>query len=94
MDTLIRGVADELNNSLIDFIKSNFKNKRIAVHIYEDTMDETEYLLSDPQHKKELLEVVEEVKNKKAFKAYTIGEIKTMLMSRNYEKNSSCRQKP
>jgi secreted Zn-dependent insulinase-like peptidase len=52
MDTLIRLEADELNNSLIDFIKSTFKGKKIAVHIYADEeMDETEYLLSDPIHK-------------------------------------------
>ena len=79
MDTIVRAVADELNNSLIDFIKSNFKNKKIAVHIYEDELDETEYLLSDPQHKKELLKSVEEVNNKKEFKAYTIQEIQSML---------------
>ncbi|HRH61340.1 MAG TPA: hypothetical protein PL045_12255, partial [Chitinophagaceae bacterium] len=61
MDTLIRIKPEELNNSLIDFIKSSFKGKRIAVHIYEDEMDETEYLLSDPQAKEELLQAVQDV---------------------------------
>lgn len=28
MDTLVRVEADELNGSLIDFIKSNFKGKK------------------------------------------------------------------
>ena len=42
-------------------------------------MDETEYLLSDPQHKKELLAAVEEVDKKKKFKTYTIEEIQNML---------------
>jgi hypothetical protein len=79
MDTLVRATANELNNSLIDFIKLNFKNKRIAVHIYEDEMDETEYLLSDPQHRKELLAAVEEVSKKKNFRTYTIEEIQNML---------------
>ena len=65
MDTLVRAQADELNSSLIDFIKSTFKGKKIAVHIYEDEMDETEYLLSDPQHRKELLESVAKVKQAK-----------------------------
>ena len=79
MDTLVRAQADELNSSLIDFIKSNFKGKKVAVHIYEDEMDETEYLLSDTQHKKELLESIEKVKQTKNLKAYTLEEIQSLL---------------
>lgn len=78
MDTLVKLQAEELTDSLIDFIKSSFKGKRIAVHIYEDEMDETEYLLSDPRHKQELLEAVENV-NKGDIKAYTFEEIQQML---------------
>ena len=81
MDTIVRAVANELNNSLIDFIKSNFKNKKIAVHIYEDEMDETEYLLSDPVHKEKLLQSVKEVNEKKNIKAYTMDELKTMFLN-------------
>ena len=63
MDTLLRGNAEEINMSLIDFIRTTFKGKKVAVHIYEDTeMDETEYLLSDPIVKKRLLESIENVK--------------------------------
>ena len=63
MDTLLRVNADELNPSLIDFIKSSFKGKKIAVHIYEDEeMEETEYLLSDSIAKERLLKAVENVK--------------------------------
>lgn len=36
MDTLVKTTADEINSSLIDFIKKTFKGKKIAVHIYED----------------------------------------------------------
>ena len=79
MDTLVRARADELNSSLIDFIKSNFKGKKIAVHIYEDETDETEYLLSDPQHKKELLGAVEKLRQVKNLKAYTLEEIQSLL---------------
>jgi PHD/YefM family antitoxin component YafN of YafNO toxin-antitoxin module len=79
MDTLVRVQADELNSSLIDFIKSTFKGKKVAVHIYEDEMDETEYLLSDPQHRKELLESVAKVKQAKNLKAYTLDEIQSLL---------------
>ena len=61
MDTLVRLNADELNQSFIDFIKASFKGKRIAVHIYEDEKDETDYLLSDPVHQEKLLKTVAEL---------------------------------
>jgi hypothetical protein len=78
MDTLVKLQAEELTDSLIDFIKSSFKGKRIAVHIYEDSMDETEYLFSDAQHKQELLEAVDSVK-KGNFQSYSFEEIKNMV---------------
>jgi len=82
MDTLLRGNADEINVSLIEFIRSTFKGKKVAVHIYEDEeMDETEYLLSDPVHKEKLLKSIEEVKQGKGLKTYTIDELKTMLLN-------------
>ncbi len=79
MDTLVRIDADELNSSLIDFIKSSFKGKRIAVHIYEDEMDETEYLLSDPEHKKKLLQTIEEVEKGNNMVTYTMEDIQNIL---------------
>ncbi|MCY7291192.1 MAG: hypothetical protein LH615_03320 [Ferruginibacter sp.] len=45
MDTLVRMQADEINNSLIDFIRLSFYGKKIALHIYQDNEDETTYLL-------------------------------------------------
>lgn len=82
MDTLIRLEADQLNNTLVDFIKSTFKGKRIAVHIYADEeMDETEYLLSDPTHRQKLLETVKEINQKKDLKVYTIDDLKSMLLN-------------
>ena len=81
MDTLIRLEADELNNSLVDFIKSTFRGRKIAVHIYEEEeMDETEYLLSDPVHKQKLLETIEEVNQQKELKVYSIDDLKSMLL--------------
>ena len=73
MDTLVKVNADDLNQSLVDFIKSSFKGKRIAVHIYEDEMDETEYLLSDPGHKEKLLRSIHEVNSKRGFKNLYAG---------------------
>ena len=79
MDTLIRANADEINASLIDFIKAAFKGKRIAVHIYEAVMDETEYLLSDPVARERLLKAVENVNNMRNLKEYTLEEINSIV---------------
>lgn len=79
MDTLLRLKAEELNTGLIDFIKTSFKGKRIALHIYEDEMDETEYLLSDPIAKQRLLQSVENVKHMRNLKEYTMEEINSYL---------------
>ncbi len=81
MDTLVKLNADELTNSLVDFIKSSFKGKKIAVHIYEDAEDETAYLLSDPIHKEKLLHTIQEVEQKKDLKVYTIDDLKTMFLN-------------
>ncbi len=81
MDTLLKLKAEELNITLIDFIKASFKGKKIAVHIYEDEMDETEYLMSDPLHKRELLESIKDVKEGKNMKVYTIDELNEMFLN-------------
>ena len=80
MDTLIKMNVDELNISFLDFIKQSFKGKKIAVHVYEDEeMDETDYLLSDPVTKKRLLEAIENVKQNRDIKEYTIEDINSYL---------------
>lgn len=81
MDTLLRLNADELNQSLIEFIKTSFKGKRIALHIYEDEMDETAYILSDPVHREKLLKTVEEINRQKEIKAYSIDKLKAMFLN-------------
>jgi hypothetical protein len=81
MDTLLRGNADELDTSLINFIKASFKGKKIAVHIYEDEMDETEYLLNDPTHKEKILKSIEYLHSGKELKKYNIGDLKTMFLT-------------
>ena len=86
MDTLVRLKADEINNSLVDFIKSFFKGKNIAVHIYEDETDETEFLLSDPVTKKRLLESIENVNANRSLKEYTMEEITSYLNESGHEK--------
>lgn len=79
MDTLLKLKAEELNMTLIDFIKASFKGKKIAVHIYEDEMDETEYLMSDPITRQRLLESIENVKHKRNITEYTMEEINSYL---------------
>jgi len=80
MDTLIRLEAEELNNSLVDFIKSTFKGKKISVHIYADEdMDETEYILSDPIARKRILEAVENVNQQRNMHEYSLEEINNYL---------------
>ncbi|MDQ6608254.1 MAG: hypothetical protein M3Y85_00310 [Bacteroidota bacterium] len=81
MDTLVRLNADELNQNLIDFIKLSFKGKRIAVHIYEDETDETDYLLSDPVHQEKLLNTVAQINEQKPTQVYTMNELKAMFLS-------------
>jgi len=89
MDTLVRVKADDLNNSLIDFIKSSFKGKKIAVHIYEDETDETEYLMNDPVAKQRLLESIENVNQNRNLKEYTMDEIMSYLNEPGHEKTDS-----
>jgi hypothetical protein len=81
MDTLVRLNADELNQSLIDFIKTSFKGKRIAVHIYEDEKDETDFLLSDPLHKEKLLQTITAINEQKPTAVYTLNELKAMFLN-------------
>jgi len=79
MDTLVKTTADEINSSLIDFIKKAFKGKKIVVHIYEDDSNETDYLLSDPLTKKRLLESIENVNKNSSLKEYSIEQIESIL---------------
>ena len=79
MDTLLRMQAEEINSSLIDFIKSSFKGKKIALHIYEDTMDETEFLLSNKSNKKRLFDSIESVKNNINLKEIDFADIESIF---------------
>ena len=80
MDTILKGNADEINQSLIDFIKKSFKGKKIAVHIYEEEQDETDFLLSDPETKKRLLESIKNVNEGKGLKEFSLQEIGKMAL--------------
>jgi len=80
MDTLLRTSAEEINNGVIDFIKSAFKGKKIAVHIYEEEEpDETSFLLSNTETKNRLIASVGNVKNHVNLKEYSITDIENIL---------------
>ena len=82
MDTLIRMKAEEINESLIDFLRASFKGKKIAVHIYEEEeIDETEFILKDPVARKEILESIEDAKKGIGLKKYTIEELKQEFLN-------------
>ena len=79
MDTLLRMNAEEIDISLVEFIKSSFKGKKIALHIYEDTLDETDFLLANSNNKKRLLESIENVKKNANLKQIEFSDIQSIL---------------
>ena len=79
MDTLLRMKAEEIDGSLIEFIKSSFRGKKIALHIYEDTVDETDFLLANPTNKKRLLESINNVKENVNLKELDFTDIQSIL---------------
>ena len=84
MDTLIRMKVDDLNESLIDFLRNSFKGKSMEVHILaeEPEMDETEFVLRDPVARKEIMESIEEANNGVGLKKYkTVEELKQEFLN-------------
>ncbi len=79
MDTLVRMNAEEMNIGFIDYIKSAFKGKKIALHIYEDNADETEFLLQSDANKKRLFESIENVKNNISLKEIDFSDLQQIL---------------
>lgn len=79
MDTLVRMDAEEMNASFIDFIKSTFKGKKMALHIYEENIDETEFLLQSNANKKRLYESIENVKNNINLKEIDFSNLQQIL---------------
>ncbi len=84
MDTLIRMKVDDLNETLIDFLRHSFKGKSMEVHILEaePEMDETEFVLRDPTARKEIMESIEEVNKGVGLKKYnTVEELKQEFLN-------------
>jgi antitoxin YefM len=79
MDTLVRMNAEEINISFIDFIKTSFKGKKIALHIYEDDIDETEFLLKSNANEKRLYQSIENVKNNINLKEIDFSDLQQIL---------------
>ncbi len=79
MDTLVRMNAEEINMSFIDFIKTSFKGKKIALHIYEENIDETEFLLKSNVNEKRLYQSIENVKNNINLKEIDFSDLQQIL---------------
>jgi antitoxin YefM len=79
MDTLVRMNAEEINMSFIDFIKTSFKGKKIALHIYEEDIDETEFLLKSNANEKRLYQSIENVKNNINLKEIDFSDLQQIL---------------
>ncbi len=79
MDTLIRMNAEEINISFIDFIKNSFKGKKIALHIYEEEIDETEFLLQSSTNKKRLYESIENIKKSTNLKELYFTDLQKII---------------
>ncbi|OHD09211.1 MAG: hypothetical protein A2Y34_14640 [Spirochaetes bacterium GWC1_27_15] len=63
MYTTYRINANEIDVNFIEGIKKIFKDREIEITIYN--VDETEYLLSSEQNKKNLLKAIENVNQNK-----------------------------
>jgi hypothetical protein len=79
MDTLVRMNAEEINMSFIDFIKTSFKGKKIALHIYEENTDETEFLLQSNANKKRLYQSIENVENNINLREINFADLQQIL---------------
>jgi len=61
MQTIYQINADELDESLVESIKAQFKNKEIEIVVSE--RDETEFLLRSPANRERLLLSVKDIEN-------------------------------
>ncbi len=59
MQTIYHINADELDESLLESIKAQFKHKEIEIVVFE--RDETAYLLRSPANREQLLRAIEDV---------------------------------
>ena len=59
MQTIYQINADEIDQSLLESIKAQFKNKEIEIVVSE--RDETEYLLRSPANRERLLRAIGDV---------------------------------
>jgi PHD/YefM family antitoxin component YafN of YafNO toxin-antitoxin module len=83
MNTLMKLNVEDINSSLVEYLKSTFKGRKIVIQIYEqeEETDETAYLLSDPKAREELLKSVQEVKEGKGLKKYSIEELEARFLN-------------
>ena len=77
METIFKLKATELDRSFIESVKNLFKDREIEISI-KPTQDETDYLLSTPANRKQLLEAIKEVKKNKNLIRFSGNEFEEM----------------
>jgi antitoxin YefM len=61
MQTIYQINADDLDQTLLESIKLQYKHKKIEIFVSE--IDETEYLMRSPANREYLLRAVQDVEN-------------------------------
>ena len=68
----------ELDESFYQQLKQQFRNKRISITIAE-AIDETEYLLANPNNAKRLLESIDNSSNEDGLIIMNLNDFKTQI---------------
>jgi len=74
MNTTFVIKANEIDEKLLNGIKSSYKNKQIEIIVRE--IDETEYLLTNASNRKRLLSAVKNIKLKKNLVEIKVSSLK------------------
>ena len=83
MQTVYQIKGDELNIKLIKSIKELFGNKELRITV-NDSLDETEYLLSSPQNTKRLLQSIENLNKKENVIELTFEQLRDFVNEKTH----------
>jgi len=69
--------ADEINDTFLKTIQSNYMNKEIEITIQE-VVDETEYLLKSEPNRRHLLRGIEEIRSGAPLQTMTVEQLNNL----------------